>query len=128
MAYEPYASVGTFLRMHPDTELEEEEIRQRLKNASRHIDSLTYNRLVRGGKERLTPWQQEVLQEVTCQQAQFEYENEDEINMILSSYSINGVSAQFGSSWNVFADKGIAMKRDVYALLSQTGLCCRLMG
>ena len=23
-------------------------------------------------------------------------------------------------------DKGVAMKRDVYALLSQTGLCCRL--
>ena len=128
MVYEPYASVGTFLRMYPDTELEEDEIRQRLKTASRHIDSLTYNRLVGGGKERLTPWQQEVLQEVTCQQVQFEYENEDEINMILSSYSINGVSAQFGSSWNVFADKGIAMKRDVYALLSQTGLCCRLMG
>ena len=128
MVYEPYASVGTFLRMYPDTELEEDEIRQRLKTASRHIDSLTYNRLVGGGKERLTPWQQEVLQEVTCQQVQFEYENEDEINMILSSYSINGVSAQFGSSWNVFVDKGIAMKRDVYALLSQTGLCCRLMG
>ena len=43
-----------------------------------------------------------------------------------SKVSINGVSAQFGSSWNVFTDKGVAMKRDVYALLSQTGLCCRL--
>ena len=128
MAYEPYASVGTFLRMYPDTELDEDEIRQRMKTASRHIDSLTYNRLAGGGKDRLTPWQQEVLSEVTCQQVQFEYENEDEINMILSSYSINGVSAQFGSSWNVFVDKGVAMKRDVYALLSQTGLCCRLMG
>ena len=128
MTYVPYASVGTFQKMYPSIELDEDEIRQRLKTASRHIDSLTYNRLVGSGKERLTPWQQEVLQEVTFQQAQFEYENEDEINMILSSYSINGVSAQFGRSWNVFADKGVAMKRDVYALLSQTGLCCRLMG
>ena len=93
-----YASVGTFQKMYPSIELDEDEVRQRLKTASRHIDSLTYNRLVGSGKERLTPWQQEVLQEVTCQQAQFEYENEDEINMILSSYSINGVSAQFGSS------------------------------
>lgn len=63
---------------------------------------------------------------VICEQADFEYENADEINMILSSYSINGVSASFGSSWNVYTDKGVAMKRDTYALLSQTGLCCRL--
>lgn len=127
MAYVPYASVDAFQRMYPDTDLDEEDILQRLKTASRHIDSLTYNRIVGTGKESLSPWQREVLQEVTCQQTQFEYENEDEINMILSSYSINGVSAQFGSSWNVFTDKGVAMKRDLYALLSQTGLCCRLM-
>ena len=61
-----------------------------------------------------------------CRQAEFEYENADEIDTILQSYSINGVSAQFGSSWNVFTDKGIAMRRDVYAMLCQTGLCCRL--
>lgn len=59
-------------------------------------------------------------------QADFEYENADEINNVLSSYSINGVSMSFGSSWNVFTDKGIAMKRDVYTMLCQTGLCCRL--
>ena len=37
-----------------------------------------------------------------------------------------GIAAQFGSSWNIFTDKGVAMKRDLYALLCQTGLCCRL--
>ncbi len=60
-------------------------------------------------------------------QAEFEYENADELETILSSYTINGVSAQFGSSWNVYMDNGVAMKRDVYALLCQTGLCCRLL-
>lgn len=75
---------------------------------------------------KLTEFQQEIIREVVCLQADFEYENADEINSVLSSYSINGVSAQFGSSWNVFMDKGVAMKRDVYALLQQTGLCCML--
>ena len=69
---------------------------------------------------------QDIIQDVVCQQADFETENEDEINMILSSYSINGVSAQFGSSWNIYTEHGVAMRRDVYALLCQTGLCCRL--
>ena len=72
------------------------------------------------------PFQRDVVQEVVSQQADFEHENADEINTILHGYSINGVSAQFGQGWNVFTDKGVAMRRDVYALLSQTGLCCRL--
>ena len=59
----------------------------------------------------MTAFQKETIKEVVCMQADFEYENADEINTILSSYSINGVSAQFGSSWNVFMEKGIVMKR-----------------
>lgn len=78
------------------------------------------------GFSNLTVFQQDVIREVVCQQADFEYENADEINTILSSYSLNGASVQFGSSWNVYTEKGVAIKRDVYALLSQTGLCCRL--
>ena len=97
-----------------------------MNQASRHIDSLTYNRIVGRGFSNLTDFQQEVIREVACQQADFETENADEINTILQGYSINGVSAQFGQSWNVYTDKGVAMKRDVYTLLSQTGLCCRL--
>lgn len=106
----------------------DDDMRRALLQASRHIDSLTYNRIVGRGFSNLTEFQQEIIREVTCQQAEFEYENADEISTILQSYSINGVSAQFGSSWNVFTDKGIAMKRDVYALLCQTGLCCRIAG
>lgn len=97
-----------------------------LRQASRHIDSLTYNRIVGQGFSELTAFQQDVVREVVCLQADFEYENADEINTILQGYSINGVSAQFGNSWNVFTASGVAMKRDVYALLCQTGLCCRL--
>jgi hypothetical protein len=106
--------------------MEGDDIPKYLKQASRHIDSLTYNRIVGRGFSNLTSFQQEIIREVCCQQADFEYENQDEISTVLSSYSINGVSAQFGSSWNVFTDKGIAMKRETYSLLCQTGLCCRL--
>lgn len=124
--YEPYAAVEYYLREYGGITVPEEELSKALRQASRHIDSLTYNRIVRQGFSNLTEFQQDVIREVVCQQADFEYENADEINTILQGYSINGVSAQFGSSWNVFTDKGVAMKRDVYALLSQTGLCCRL--
>lgn len=126
MAYQPYVTPEYYRNTYKGSVIPEDELEKKLKAASRHIDSLTYNRIVGRGFSNLTQFQQETVQEVICQQAEFEYENADEIETILKSYSINGVSAQFGSSWNVFTSKGIAMKRDVYALLCQTGLCCRL--
>lgn len=126
MAYEPYADEAYYREVFGGTVLPEDEQRKRLTAASRHIDSLTYNRIVGQGFSALTDFQQDVIREVVCLQAEFELENEDEINTVLSSYSLNGASVQFGESWNVYTDKGVAMRRDVYALLSQTGLCCRL--
>lgn len=126
MAYQPYATTDYYFDTYKGKVIQAGDIDIALRNASRHIDSLTYNRIVRQGFSNLTEFQQDVIREVVCQQAEFENENADEISTILSSYSLNGASVQFGSSWNVFTDKGVAMKRDVYALLSQTGLCCRL--
>ncbi len=126
MAYEPYVTPEYYHDIYKGTIIPEEQLEKALQQASRHVDSLTYNRIVGRGFLSLTPFQQDMIREAVCQQADFEYENADEINTILSSYSLNGASVQFGSSWNVYTDKGIAMKRDVYALLSQTGLCCRL--
>lgn len=127
MAYEPYVTPDYYFDEYKGSVLQEcADVSQRLRKASRHIDSLTYNRIVGCGFARLTPFQQEVVQEVVCLQADFEYENEEVIETVLSSYSINGTAMQFTQSWNVYTDKGVAMKKDTYALLSQTGLCCRI--
>jgi len=126
MPLESYATAEYYRETYGGSTIPDDELNRALNQSSRHIDSLTYNRIVGRGFSSLTPFQREIISGVVCQQADFEYENADEISTILSSYSINGVSAQFGSSWNVFTDKGIAMKRDVFALLSQTNLCCRL--
>lgn len=126
MAYEPYASKEYYQNEYQGSIVPEDKLLKALRQASRHIDSLTFNRIVGQGFSNLSRFQQELIREVTCQQADFETENADEIDTILQSYAINGVSAQFGTSWNVITEQGVAMKRDVYALLCQTGLCCRL--
>lgn len=124
MSYEPYATLDDYDDLLENAiEVEEADLLQ----ASRHIDSLTYNRIVARGFGNLTTFQQEIIKEVVCRQAMFEVENADAISSVLSSYSINGVSMAFGSSWNVFVEHGVAMRRDVYSLLQQTGLCCRLL-
>lgn len=126
MAYEPYVTQDYYLNNYGGVVVPAEELDRALRRASRHIDSLTYNRIIGMGFSNLTEFQQDLIREVVCQQADFEHENADEINTVLSSYSLNGASVQFGNSWNVYTDKGVAMQRDVYAQLSQTGLCCRL--
>lgn len=127
MPYEPYVTPEYYRDSYKGSIIPSDSLEKALRQASRHIDSLTYNRIVGRGFSNLTDFQRETIREVVCKQADFEHENADEIDTILSSYSLNGASVQFGSSWNVFTDKGVAMRRDVYALLSQTGLCCRLV-
>lgn len=105
MAYEPYVTPEYYRETYGGSQIPENELERALTQASRHIDSLTYNRIVGRGFSNLTVFQQDVIREVVCQQADFEYENADEINTILSSYSLNGASVQFGSSWNVYTEK-----------------------
>ena len=127
MSYKPYADISYYRDVFRGDVLSEDDAYRYLRQASRHIDTLTYNRFVGRGFSNLTEFQQEIIREVCCRQAEFECENSDILDTILSSYSVNGVSMGFnGQAWNVFADKGIAMKKSDYSLLAQTGLTCRL--
>ncbi len=126
MGYKPYADADFYREVYKGTIIPEDEIERRLYKASRHIDALTYNRIVSRGISGLTEFQADIIREVCCEQADFEYENHDLIETVLSGYSLNGASVQFENSWNVMTDKGIAMKRETYSMLKQTGLCSRL--
>lgn len=129
MAYIGYVDEQFYRDVYKGVSIPSSDIGRMLIQASRHIDSLTFNRIVAKGFDNLTVFQQDIIKEVICRQADFEYENADIIDTVLQGYSINGVSMQFnGSSWNVYADKGIAIKKDLYSLLSQTGLTSRLVG
>lgn len=120
--YKPYLSKEEYLE---NGGLIDGDIEKYLIQASRHIDALTFNRIVAKGFENLTEFQQEIVKTVCFDMANFEYENEDLINSVLQSYSVNGVSMQFGESWSIGVIGGVAIRRDTYSLLMQTGLCYR---
>ena len=129
MAYTGYVDEQFYRDVYKGVSIPSDVLGRMLIQASRHIDSLTFNRIVTKGFDNLTVFQKDIIKEVICRQADFEYENADIIDTVLQGYSINGVSMQFnGSSWNVYADKGIAIKKDLYSLISQTGLTSRLVG
>lgn len=125
---EPYVTQEYYVETYCGDKVPDDKLGSFLTEASSNIDTLTFNRIRDlGGFENLTPFQQEVVRNVCCKQADFLHDNADMINMVLSGYSINGVSMSFGSSWNVVTENGVAISRANYEHLQQTGLCCRLL-
>jgi len=121
--YTPYADAEYYSTEFQGSVIPSNELDKALKNASRHVDSLTYNRIVAKGFDNLTEFQRDIIQDVCCQMAEFEYTNRDIIESVMQSYSINGVSMSFGNSWNILIRSGIAVRKDIFKLLEQTGLC-----
>lgn len=103
------------------------DLPKKLLQAQRHVDSLTFNRIVGIGFDNLTPFQQSVIKEVVCLQVDFEEENKELLQSFFSSYSINGVSMDFSKSWNLHLDNGVAMQKSTYEMLKQTGLTDRVI-
>ena len=109
--------------------LPEEEAVKALKQANRHIDTLTYNRIVGAEFERLTTFQRDIIKETSCMMADFEHNNASMINSLINSYGINGASITFsGECVNCQIVNGVIVQKDVYAYLAQTGLACRSLG
>ncbi len=123
--YQPYADSTYYSEEYKGAKIDKEILSKYLKNASRDIDVLTYNRIVDKGIDNLTDYQKEVIREVCCEHASFLYENETMLKTYLSSYAINGVHMSFGNSWNMHIENGVAIDRSLYERLCSTGLCCR---
>lgn len=108
--------------------LDEQDAVKALQKASRHIDTLTYNRVVAVGFDNLTDYQQGIIKECACLMADWETENKDYIESLLSSYSLNGASMSFtGTSASAVVQNGVAVSRDILSHLQKCGLCCRIL-
>ena len=125
MVISMYADEVYYVEQYGGDKIPPDLLKKALVKASRHIDSLTYNKIIGQGFSDLTDFQQKIIQDTCCELADFEFENSDMIESVLQNYSINGVSMSFGKSWNVRIRNGVAIPADAYDGLSQTGLCGR---
>jgi hypothetical protein len=123
-----YADFEYYTNEYKGTMPEEEAVKA-LKQAERHIDTLTYNRIKKCKFEGLTEFQQGIVKECACMMADFEHNNASMINSLVNSYSINGASITFsGECANCQLVDGVIVQKDTYAYLAQTGLTCRSLG
>lgn len=124
---ETYLTADDYFNSYQGSVLSEDEAERALLRASRHVDTLTFNRIVAIGFEHLTPFQQMHIRDVVCVLAEFEKENEDLICSAFSSYSINGVSMNLANSTNVVIQNGVVIPSMLYSQLEQTGLTNRVL-
>ena len=117
-----YADYNYYKNEYGGTSLDENTAISMLKKASHKVDSLTFNRIVGRGFDNLTEFQKNIIKDVTCSIADFDYNYNTSLNNSLTSYSINGVSMSFDKSSNLITVNGIKLGKDTYSLLSQTGL------
>lgn len=106
---------------------ETEEIQKYLSRAEKQIDTLTFCRINSIGFSNLTQFQQEQVKYAVCLQAEFIRDNKDELETMLASYSVNGVSMTFQTGDNVKRIQNVLIRSDIYAELEKTGLCCRMI-
>lgn len=122
-----YADKEYYENVYGGILIDEEQIEKQLTTAGRQIDMLTYCRIRGTGFENLTEFQKDQIRYVNCLLADFIYENKDELESMLSSYGINGVSMTFSNGINVTKVQNIIIRTDIYAELVKTGLCCRMI-
>lgn len=120
--YEKYATAADYAQ-YGSGNIPAENLEKLLHKASRNIDSLTFNRIVGKDFDNLTEFQREIVKESCCLLADFLHDNADLLDSALNSYSVNGVSMHFGGV-SVAVINGIPVSKEIYSLLSQTGLCC----
>ena len=123
--YTPYVTPTEYTAMGY-SDIPTDKLTKALTEASHQIDTLTFNRIVAIGFDRLTEFQQNIVKECVCKHANFLYENADALSSIVDAYSINSVSMKFGTGFGVSMENGMPILKTVYSLLEQTGLCCRL--
>lgn len=105
----------------PDNDLE-----RALSRASDQIDSLTYNRIVARGFEKLTPFQQKNIKKAVCLQADFVHQYGDYLAIPMSGFSAGSISWSFEKGAGMSeGGGGVKTSDDVMNLLLPTGLANR---
>lgn len=122
----PYINYRYYAEIFGGNILKENTADKYLKSASNDVDTLTYNRIVAlGGINKLTNFQKPIVGEIVCKLAEFKFENEDLLDSLVSSYSIDNVSINFNQAQGVKNINGVIIPTSLYNRLAQTGLTCR---
>lgn len=118
-----YVDYNYYVDTYGGNKITAENAARAFQTASDTVDTLTYCRIVGRGLEALTGFQKSIIERAVCKLAEWQAENADMLDNPYSSYSINGVSATWGTGAGVKQVNGVLIPTSIYAELVKTGLC-----
>lgn len=125
-----YVSVAYYKNTYQGTLMTDDNvIAEKLQEAQEKIDSITFNRIVGIGFDKLTAFQQEKVSNAICLQADYIYEcgYNDEDNADIASYDVLDISVNVDRNNKNTAAKKNHMSERAYDLIKQTGLSCGII-
>lgn len=120
-----YVNKEYYLNTFSGKNIPNEDIEKYLELAQEKIDSITYNRIIAIGFEKLTEFQKEKISKAICFQAEYIFKNgyNNEDNRDVSSYSILDISVNIdNSNSNKTKAQKLSMSEIAYDYIHQTGL------
>lgn len=120
-----YVDYDYYVNTYGGTIITAEAAENSFLRASNAVDTLTFCRTNSRPFEEFSSFQIDIIKRVVCALAEWQQENADLIDNPYSTYSINGVSASWGSSKNVVTVNGEMIPTRLYHDLVKTGLCYR---
>lgn len=118
-----YASTEYYITEYGGTLISQEELETSLKKAERSIDHLCFGRIKGKGFENLTPYQQSLIKEAVCLQADYIKQYGPMLINPIKSYSAGKTRVEMGN----ITCGGVETTQEVINLLEDTGLRCRVL-
>ena len=109
-----YVTPEEYLKEH--NLISQEELERTLSKAEREIDHLCFGRIKGKGFDNLTPFQQNLIKEAVCLQAEYDKQYGYMLNMPMKSYKVADIRFN-----------GISSTQEIINLLEDTGLRCLVL-
>lgn len=118
-----YVDYNYYVNTYGGNKITAENASKAFQIASEAVDTLTYCRIVERGLGGLTGFQRSIVERVVCRLAEWQADNADMVDSPYNSYSINGVSATWGTGAGIKQIGNVIVPASIYAELVKTGLC-----
>lgn len=118
-----YATPEYYTADYGGTLISQEELGKALVKAEREIDHLCFGRIKGKGFDNLTPYQQSLIKEAVCLQADYTEQYGAYINSPLKGYSAGSTKVEMAD----ITYGGISATQEIINLLEDTGLRCLVL-
>lgn len=116
-----YVTPEEYLKEH--NLIPQDELEKALVKAERDIDHLCFGRIKGKGFDKLTSYQQQLIREAVCLQADYVKQYGAYINSPLKGYSAGSTKVELAD----VTYGGISTSQEVINLLEDTGLRCQVL-